>query len=357
MRRPFSSALTALSAITCLAAAATASTPSAYAADSGDVSCQRQVLAVTLSAADATPYHLVGFLCAKGSPAGKPVQVLVHGLTYDHRYWDWPAQPNRYSYVRRAAGAGYATFAYDRIGDGQSNHPVDGTLLTKESSAFVLHEVIGDLRAGAVGGVAFGTVITVGHSFGSSTALAEAAAFHDEQGVIATGALHDVNPAFFVHLADLYPANQDPAFASMGFNDTYLTTRPGTRAGLFFDLATADPDVLALDEQIKQTATTGELATVTTPDTTLIDVPVLLEVGQTDVLFCNEGIPGFSCADDAAVLAREAAHYAPQSCLQAYVLAGSGHDINLHPNARTAYGRALDWADQLVRQGRPAGCP
>jgi hypothetical protein len=39
-----------------------------------------------------------------------------------------------------------------------------------------------DLRASLIGGIAFGTVITVGHSFGSATAIVEAATFHDEEG-------------------------------------------------------------------------------------------------------------------------------------------------------------------------------
>jgi pimeloyl-ACP methyl ester carboxylesterase len=84
--------------------------------------------------------------------------------------------------VPKATDAGYAVFNYDRIGGGDSDHPVAVDSLTVESSAFVLHQVIADLRASLVGGIAFGTVITVGHSFGSATAMVEAATFHDEEG-------------------------------------------------------------------------------------------------------------------------------------------------------------------------------
>jgi hypothetical protein len=72
----------------------------------------------------------------------------------------------------------------------------------------------------------------------------------------------DVNPAFYPYLADLYPADLDPKFTGAGFNDTYLTAVPGTRDDLFYNTATADPLVIQHDEDLKQTATTGELNTV-----------------------------------------------------------------------------------------------
>ncbi|MGI5329773.1 hypothetical protein [Actinomadura nitritigenes] len=35
----------------------------------------------------------------------------MSGLNYSHVYWNFPFQPGRYSYVRRANRAGYATLA------------------------------------------------------------------------------------------------------------------------------------------------------------------------------------------------------------------------------------------------------
>jgi hypothetical protein len=47
-----------------------------------------------------------------------------------------------------------------------------------------------DLRGGAIGGVQFGKVIEVGHSFGSIASWEEAATYHDINGVIITGRIH-----------------------------------------------------------------------------------------------------------------------------------------------------------------------
>ena len=81
----------------------------------------------------------------------------------------------------------------------------------------------------------------------------------------------------------------------------YLTTRPGTRESLFYDPATADPAVVAVDEANKDTITAAELdglvSLLSEPaaqqpsyqDT----VPVLVVVGAEDNVFCA-GI-GISC--------------------------------------------------------------
>jgi hypothetical protein len=76
---------------------------------------------------------LVKLCLPTGKPTPATVQVLVHGITYDHRYWNIadPADPqgDRYSWEAAAAKAGYATVAIDRIGAGASTHP-PSTLVT-----------------------------------------------------------------------------------------------------------------------------------------------------------------------------------------------------------------------------------
>lgn len=301
-------------------------------------------ISVTLSPTGTTTYSVAGQLCATGSLHGKTMQLLVHGFTYDHRYWDWPNSP-QYSYARTAAAAGYATLAIDRLGDGTSSHPVDGNTLTAESEGYVLHQIIQKLRAGAIEGTAFNKVVTVGHSLGSVISAQEAATYHDVSGVILSGYLHDVPPAVLASFGNgIYPANQDPAFANSGLNDTYLTTRPESRAPFFFNAAHTDPSVITKDEQIKQTGTTGEAAgfdaaSALTPQ---INVPVLLAMGQNDALFCDNSV-GLSCDNRSAILAREQSHFSPAAHLQAYVLPGSGHDMNLEQGALQWYAAADLW--------------
>src|SRR5689334_22005511 len=87
-------------------------------------------------------------------PVAKPsstVQVLVHGITYDHSYWDIPDPDggDRYSYEAAAAKAGYATLAIDRIGAGRSSHP-SSYQVDINSNAATVRAVIHALRSGKI---------------------------------------------------------------------------------------------------------------------------------------------------------------------------------------------------------------
>ena len=80
----------------------------------------------------------------------------------------------------------------------------------------------------------------------------------------------------------------DPKFAASGLDTGYLTTEPGTRETLFYDPATANPAVVALDEADKDTVTTGELDGMITmlaeppaqQPSNQITVPVLVVAGR-----------------------------------------------------------------------------
>ena len=77
---------------------------------SSPVTCRDYFFPVTMSQDDPTTYRVYGELCARGRlTARTPVQVLLHGGTYDHAYWDWPYRPDIYSYVQQATRQGFAT--------------------------------------------------------------------------------------------------------------------------------------------------------------------------------------------------------------------------------------------------------
>jgi pimeloyl-ACP methyl ester carboxylesterase len=310
---------------------------------------------VLLSELNPTPRNLVAWLCYQGTAQGRTIQLLVHGLTYDHTYWDFPYQPQTHAYVRAATAAGYATLAIDRIGAGQSDRPGNPAVLTTGAAAYVLHQIVQSLRGGAIGGVAFTKVITVGHSFGSQVVASEAAEFGDVDGVVLTGALHIPSAAALTNvIPTLYPAHLDAKFIGTGLPLGYLTTLPGTRGASFYHLPAANPGVVATDEQLKQTAAEGELATIANGalNTGNIQVPVLLAIGRHDLLFCDAIAP---CTDSQTVLARESSYYTAQACLEAYVLPDAGHSINLHPNAPDWFAAAKTWADRRI--GTAGGPP
>jgi len=316
--------------------------------------CQQQTLPVQLAAGDPTMYEVKGWLCWDGQLAGKTVQLLLSGFTYDHYYWDFPFQQDKYSYVLEATAEGYATFNIDRIGVGQSSHPTDPSTVTVTSEAFVTNQVVQALRAGNVAHNAFHKVIGVGHSYGAAIWIIEASSYPQNGGVdglILADYLHQSDPNTVAALtAARWQAQQDPKFASASWALGYITTKPGYRY-LFYNPDYADPRVIKKDEELKQTATIGEATTLgLARDPSFsqkIGVPVLLVVGQKDSLGCNDSL-GLSCADNAAIVAREAANFSAQACLEAYVLPISGHDTNLHPDAKRWFKAAGGWSDRRV---------
>jgi len=331
-----------------IAFAITATSPGRVAADAAQ--CQQVSIPVTLSSLDPTAYHIAGKLCWQGTLAGKTMQLLVHGYTYDQNYWDFPYQQPAYSYVTAATQAGYATLAIDRIGVGQSDHPLP-ELVTTISEGYTIHEIVQDLHSGTIGSTAFPKVVLVGHSLGTLIAWQEAATYQDVSGVIASGWLHTLNPTAAASiLAATYPADLDPKFANSGLPVGYVTTLPGTRGPLFYNTADADPNVIALDEQMKQTGTDGEELTFPAGEDPLltlsIHAPVLAAVGQSDSIFCVPLL--LSCNTNTAVKNREQAFYNPDTCLEGYALPGSGHDMNLHLNATTWFNAANDWIARRV---------
>jgi hypothetical protein len=217
-----------------LAAAAVA--PAAGASTGGPLTltCSAYSLPVAITDPGPADQAMWGQLCYRGSRAPATVQFLVHGVTYNHLYWDFPYGDGYYSYVDAATAAGYATFDVDRVGDGNSSHPPSADI-DLNAGAVALHDAVTALRGGAVGGHAFQHVIMVGHSLGSMEAWIEDARYHDVDAVIITGALHAATPNLPSLVGDFYPASDDPKFAGSGLDSGYLTTRPGTREALFYE--------------------------------------------------------------------------------------------------------------------------
>lgn len=93
------------------------------------------------------------------------IQFLTHGIAFDKAYWDFI---EGYSYVDAAAAAGYATFFYDRLGTGQSDHPDPISVVQAPLHVEIAHSLIQSLRSGAFNnGQNYSRIVGVGHSLGS----------------------------------------------------------------------------------------------------------------------------------------------------------------------------------------------
>jgi pimeloyl-ACP methyl ester carboxylesterase len=294
-------------------------------------------------------FHVIGSLCGRPPLAGRTLQVLLAGATYDRRYWDLPLRPERYSYVRALTDAGYATLALDRIGTGASDHPPAGEV-TVEADAFVVHQVVQALRAGHGPLAPFARVVLVGHSLGAGVALLEAAQYRDVDGLLLSGFLHAVGRRAGAEGAAFHPAEQDPGLRARELPAGYLTTRPGLRAA-FYAAANAEADVIALDEATKDAVAAAALAAVpalvaTPAPARAVQVPVLIAVGQEDAAFCSP--------PDCPEAGVEAGLFASAARPEVVVLPGTGHVLNLHRSAPRWFAIVRAWADRHVGPfGRP----
>lgn len=326
----------------------------AHGATATNTKCNQYSIPVHLSVLALTTYHVAAWLCYPSTP-GSSVQLLVHGSTYSHLYWDFscPAcQVDNYSYVQYMARAGYTTFNYDRIGAGASDHPLP-ELVTIQDDAYVLSQLIRDLRTGSYGGPAFQKVIVVGHSVGSAISVAEASdpTLASPDGLILTGFIHFVDPTELVTLGtDIHPALLDPNPRLNTLLPGYVTTIPNTRGQIFYDLANADPNVIAADEATKEAITDLEFTTFFTIEATTVSrqihVPVLEALGQVDNLFC---LGTFNCTNGSDVQSYEAPFFSPDAHLQVTIIPQAGHDLNLQKDASVVwYPQALQWIQAHV---------
>ncbi|HVB41626.1 MAG TPA: alpha/beta hydrolase [Streptosporangiaceae bacterium] len=311
--------------------------------------CQEIRLPVALAPGRPASQTVAATYCRPASWAAGPheIDVLTPGASYDRLYWDWPQDPALYSYVAKTLGAGRATLDYDRVGTGDSSHPVS-TDLTISAETYVLHQLVGWAR----GSLGFREVNLVGHSLGSVISVAEAGTYQDVSRLVVTGLLHlpNVGTGFATTLLSLlYPAAFDPQFLGQRLDLGYLTTLPGDRAADFYS-ASADPAVISYDEEHKDVVSATDLATLATTwglppgsnASARVSAPVLVMVGQRDAIFCTNPLV-LDCSQPAELRATEGPYYASAASLTISVIPATGHDLALHPSADQSFAQISQW--------------
>jgi pimeloyl-ACP methyl ester carboxylesterase len=328
------------------------------------VRCERLTFQVALTAGGPADQQMAAWLCARDSIQHKTMQLVIHGATYDHNMWNFPYQPERYSYVDYMTAAGYAVLNLDRIGYGESSHPPSGFAdLDLHKAAFTIHQVVqvlrsGDLKVNGFGYVRAEKVELVGHSLGSFTASIEAATYDDVDGVILSGYTHTLGPGGAAGLTLAFPAAFDPKFAPLGLAFDYLSISQATRDLLFNYLPDMDPAVEQLDYDLRMSVPAGDLADIfpSYPATNGMHVPTLLVVGNHDSI---------ACADNDCIasntLGSEPANYPADACLEMQIIPEAGHALNLHLNAQAWFAVAREWSDRRVgvstKQPPAQSCP
>jgi len=296
-------------------------------------------------------------LCLPENRKPTAVQILTHGITYSHRYWNIadPADPkaDTYSWEAAAARAGYATAAIDRLGNGDSSHPLS-TFVDITSNSTALHDVVQALRAGEVAApgderVAFSKVVLVGHSYGSFTTMIEAHRFRDVDAVMLTGFTHKVNNRTpFIIESSMYPAALDPQFAGSGLDPGYVTPQPGAHRRLYYDPSTSvDPRIVERDAATKGSVTQSEIDNYFLVEAVRLDInaPVLVINGDLDGIFCNrEAVDqGTDCSSAAAVIDQEKPFFPKAPSVDAVLIPGAGHDLNAFRQAPEVFKASMAW--------------
>lgn len=241
-------------------------------------------LTFPITTADGQTLHVVGYLYHDGSLRHRPLQVVVHGGTYDHRYWDLPEiNGESYSYAQFMVRRHYAVLAIDQLGSGESDKP-DGDYLTVDVAGAAVDQVVRAMRSGQNAlHVRFEKIALVGHSLGSNVSVYAQGNFHTPvDALVSTGLGHVPHPL---------PLSNDIVLRA--FSNKYWWMTPEERDPAFLYTARMDPDMTAYDNGrftgliSRGIFMTAMLATFD-PDATkvnAVNVPVLAQFGDEDPLF------------------------------------------------------------------------
>ncbi|AGP35104.1 alpha/beta hydrolase [Sorangium cellulosum] len=275
---------------------------------------ERLVFPVTLS--DGNTYEVVGYLYYRDHYKYRPLQVLVHGLTYTHEYWDIPSIGGRdYSYARHMAKEGYAVLALDMLGTGESSRP-DGDFLDLAETAESVHQVLTEMRTrGGVFKTPFNRIALVGHSNGAIISTYVQSTYNDADVLVNTGL------TFTPH-----PIPVSPEAISALLQTPYIAIPPEIRTDIFYDAANADPALIAFDNaNIADTYTRGQFLSLlaVSEDPSLSGIhdvtsPVLIQFGETDEL------------QPAAYVDSDAALYTSAARVTKAIVPDTGHILNGH---------------------------
>ncbi|PIA12801.1 hypothetical protein COEREDRAFT_83900 [Coemansia reversa NRRL 1564] len=276
------------------------------------------------------------------------VQLLLHGITHDRRYWDFPYGSGTYSYPKSAVdNFGFATLAIDRLGTGESSWPP--TIETSPNQQVAtFHSIVEQLRRGNIGGVKFDKVIAVGHSRGALLIEYWTSIFpKDMDHIVLTGWYRDVDISTKPYLdlfKSLVPVNE--VHTNMNAPDSnYMTiATEDTRISLFFHSHLYESKVGDIDYAVSQPFTTTEDKKIMTmtAGTTRFKGTVLVMAGEYD---------GFGCVNRActkSIFKNEPSYWKGASKFATWLMPATGNSINLHRNAPSASAYINGW---LLRNG------
>ena len=233
---------------------------------------------------------------AKFPPRARTLQLLVHGLTSGHNYFNgYEAVPNTEDSTSWAAFAnrqGYATLAIDRLGILNSDHPDPLQVVQLAYQVELYHELVQQLcgrspRSSEAPNY-WEKIIWVGHSYGSITGTSISAKYPEDADIfVQTGvAVPNSNQLFSLAplLATYAPAAEfDRArFPASVYPAGYFTfSVQKARGEYFYTRPLTDFDPVKVDKELATEGTTtwGEALGQGFANSTQYDKPVFVMTG------------------------------------------------------------------------------
>lgn len=309
-------------------------------------------------------YNLAGLYCEPEvtvTERQNTIQLLVHGITYDHTYWSGGGLPgydgDKYSWIAYASKLGYPTLSIDRLGCGASDHPDPVTVVQNPVQVEMYHEVIQALRKGDIGGRSFNKVVYVGHSYGSVMGNTLSAKYPTAvDALILTGYSRFLKPS--VPGVIITPALRPAALVASRFSDLALgylamSSEDGRDQLLFTsDQSEWDSGLSDYDFVRQGTVTVGEAISSLFINDVATDYtnPVLVLTGHKDQIFCGLSLPSLgeaNCGEgDSNYMAQTASLY-PNAKYTWKDIPDAGHCLNFMYNADISFKAAHDFLEDV----------
>ncbi len=267
------------------------------------------------------------------------IQVLVHGASYSHTYWDAKIDSvHEYSYANYMVSKNYNILAIDLIGAGLSDKPFDpnglnGTTLGIEDTASSLAQIIDNLKKNGK----YSKIILVGHSNGAIVSAYTQAKYKSADLLILNGKGYAPSPLvkFFNTKLGTYLLNSQYANPYLSNENSPRPFVYPLRPLLFYYPFQTELKMLFKDpSELGSTIAEGQMRFLTNLGmlsgeeqssiigTRDITIPVLIQFGQYDLVA-------------PAYLATEEYKYWNDLTIQ--IIPSIGHVFNLHKNNKESW--------------------
>lgn len=257
-------------------------------------------------------------------------------IGFAKNYWDIATG---YSYVDAAADAGYATFSYDRLGTGLSDHPDPIQVTQSALQVNIAHSLIQSLRTGKISNKTFTKVGGAGHSYGAIQSVGIAAQYpHDLDAIVLQGfSISSTGlPITFADFTSAIANQNVPSRFGTLPNGYIVTSNPIANQFAFYTYPNYDQTLFSSLDAKKEPFSIGDALTLTGPV-----VPATAYNGSVDVVLGGEDV--IFCQGDCLYPVDQAAAVQPvlfpnaNSASDSEIVDGVGHAVNAHYNAGTAF--------------------